>query len=72
MPDCKTITISTCPPINIRSINYENCIGCVETFDAKCIIYKGSSLPNLGILNGDSLENILVKLEALMPNLINP
>jgi hypothetical protein len=65
MADCKTITISTCPPIN-------NCVGCVETFDAKCIIYKGTSLPNLDILNGDSLESILIKLEALMPNLINP
>ena len=63
--NCNPITISNCPPTN-------TCDECVETIDTECVIYKGSALTNLGVVDGDSLYDILIKLEALIPDLLNP
>jgi len=62
MSTCKTITISTCPPEDI-------CDTCKEITKSQCIKYTGEDLPTLGIENGDTLSQILIKLEAIITEL---
>ena len=57
MSNCKTITISTCPPT-------DTCEACKEIIKSQCIKYTGEDLASLGIDKGDTLSQILVKLEA--------
>lgn len=62
MSDCKTITISTCPDDN-------SCDACKEITKSQCIKYTGEDLTTLGIENGDTLSQILIKLEAIITEL---
>ena len=62
MSDCKTITISTCPDDN-------SCDACKEITKSQCIKYTGEDLTTLGVENGDTLSQILIKLEAIITEL---
>ena len=62
MAICKTITISTCPP-------EDTCDACKEITKSQCIKYTGEDLTTLGIENGDTLSQILIKLEAIITEL---
>lgn len=59
---CKTITISDCPP-------EDTCEACKEIIKSQCIKYTGDDLDTLGVENGDTLSQILVKLEAIITEL---
>jgi hypothetical protein len=59
---CKTITISTCPDDN-------SCDACKEITKSQCIKYTGEDLTTLGVENGDTLSQILIKLEAIITEL---
>ena len=45
------------------------CPTCPTYENAKCIIYDEDPLPYLGVAPGDSLESILVKLNAIIGEL---
>ena len=62
MATCKTITISNCPP-------EDTCEACKEVIKSQCVKYTGVDLDTLGIENGDTLSQILVKLEAIITEL---
>ena len=62
MSTCKTITISTCPP-------EDTCDACKEITKSQCIKYTGEDLTILGVENGDTLSQILIKLEAIITEL---
>lgn len=62
MSNCKTITISTCPDDN-------SCDACKEITKSQCIKYTGEDLTTLGVENGDTLSQILIKLEAIITEL---
>lgn len=59
---CNPITISDCIP-------EDNCDACKEIIKSQCIKYTGEDLSTLGIENGDTLSQILVKLEAIITEL---
>lgn len=62
MSTCKAITISTCPP-------EDTCDACKEITKSQCIKYTGEDLTTLGVENGDTLSQILIKLEAIITEL---
>lgn len=62
MSNCKTITISTCPPT-------DTCEACKEIIKSQCIKYTGEDLASLGIENGDTLNEILIKLNLIIEEL---
>ena len=62
MSTCKTITISTCPP-------EDTCDAWKEITKSQCIKYTGEDLTTLGVENGDTLSQILIKLEAIITEL---
>lgn len=57
MSTCKTITISTCP-------DDSTCDACKEIIKSQCIKYTGEDLDCLQIKNGNSLNQILIKLNS--------
>lgn len=57
MPNCKTISISTCPPT-------DTCEACKEIIKSQCIKYTGEDLSNIPIDTGDTLNQILVSLDT--------
>jgi hypothetical protein len=59
---CKTITISNCPPD-------DSCNGCVDIVKSQCIKYTGADLEFLGVVNGDTLDQILIKLNSVIGTL---
>ena len=59
---CKTTTISTCPPD-------DSCNGCVDIIKSRCIKYTGTDLDALNIKTGDSLDSILIKLNSAIQTL---
>jgi len=59
---CKTITISNCP-------SDDSCNGCVDIVKSQCIKYTGADLLFLGVNNGDTLSQILVKLDSIIETL---
>ena len=62
MSNCKTITISTCPDDN-------TCEACKEIIKSQCIKYTGDDLAALGIDKGDTLNQILIKLDLIISEL---
>lgn len=62
MSNCKTITISTCP-------DDDSCEACKEIIKSQCIKYTGDDLDSLGIDTGDTLNQILVKLDLIIAEL---
>ena len=42
---------------------------CAETFSAHCIVYTGNSIPELGIMKGDRVDDII---QRLVTYLLNP
>ena len=62
MSDCKTITISTCPP-------EDTCDACKEITKSQCIKYTGDDLATLGVDKGDTLNEILIKLNLIIEEL---
>ena len=62
MAICKTITISSCPD------DY-TCEACKEMIKSQCIKYTGNDLLALGIDNGDTLNEILIKLDLIITEL---
>ena len=62
MSNCKTITISTCPP-------EDTCDACKEITKSQCIKYTGEDLTTLGVENGDTLNEILIKLNLIIEEL---
>ncbi len=62
MSTCKTITISTCPP-------EDTCDACKEITKSQCIKYTGNNLTSLGIVKGDTLNDILIKLNIIVTEL---
>ena len=64
MSNCKTITISTCPP-------EDSCEACKEIIKSHCVKYTGEDIPNLGINKGDLLNEILIKLDTIITELSN-
>lgn len=62
MSTCKTITISTCPP-------EDSCEACKEITKSQCIKYTGVDLDTLGIDTGDTLNQILIKLNLIIEEL---
>jgi len=62
MSNCKTITISTCPP-------EDTCDACKEITKSQCIKYTGDDLATLGVDKGDTLNEILIKLNLIIEEL---
>lgn len=62
MSNCKTITISTCPP-------EDSCEACKEITKSQCIKYTGDDLASLGINKGDTFNDILIKLNIIITEL---
>lgn len=62
MSNCKTITISTCPP-------EDTCDACKEITKSQCIKYTGDDLAALGVDKGDTLNQILIKLDLIISEL---
>ena len=50
-------------PINCG--HEQSCSGCLEIVKSECIKYTGVNLTNLGINQNDTLNDILVKLNAV-------
>ena len=59
MAICKTITISTCP-------DDSTCDACKEIIKSQCIKYTGDDLASLGVDKGDTLNEILIKLDIII------
>jgi hypothetical protein len=59
---CKTITYSTCPPTG-------TCQACKEIVRAECVKYYGDDLATLGVDKGDTLNEILIKLNLIIEEL---
>jgi hypothetical protein len=59
---CKSIIVSECPPEH-------TCDSCKEITKSQCIKYTGEDLTTLGVENGDTLSQILIKLEAIITEL---
>ena len=59
MSNCKTITISTCP-------DDSTCDACKEIIKSQCIKYTGDDLASLGVNTGDTLNEILIKLDIII------
>ena len=62
MSNCKTITISTYPDDN-------TCEACKEIIKSQCIKYTGDDLAALGVDKGDTLNQILIKLDLIISEL---
>ena len=62
MSNCKIITISTCPP-------EDTCDACKEIIKSQCIKYTGDDLTSLGVDKGDTLNQILIKLDLIISEL---
>ena len=60
--NCKTITISTCP-------DDSTCDACKEIIKSQCIKYTGDDLASLGVDKGDTLNEILIKLNLIIEEL---
>ncbi len=59
---CKVITISTCP-------DDFTCDACKVIIKSQCIKYTGDDLASLGIDKGDTLNEILIKLDLIISEL---
>lgn len=59
---CEVITISTCP-------SGTTCDSCKEIVKSHCIKYVGEDLVYLNIEDGDTLKEILIKLDVIVQNL---
>ena len=62
MAICKTIIISSCP-------DDSTCEACKEIIKSQCIKYTGDDLATLGIDKGDTLNEILIKLNLIIEEL---
>jgi len=47
----------------------EQICGCKIKISANCVIYEGKVLPNLDVINGDRLEQILIKIDDYLGDL---
>lgn len=45
--------------------------GCKNITETNCIKYTGQDLSFLGVVNGDTLESVLVKIDSFMEALAN-
>ena len=59
---CNPITISNCPPD-------DSCEACKEITKSQCIKYTGDDLASLGVETGDTLNEILTKLNVIIQTL---
>jgi len=55
-----------CDPIEPLIPACDNPEYCAEINYSRCIVYKGSPLTNLGVVDGETLNSILIKLNALL------
>jgi len=60
--ECDSITISNCP-------DNTTCDSCKEIIKSQCIKYTGNDLTSLGIKKGDTLNEILIKLNTIITEL---
>jgi hypothetical protein len=59
---CKSIIVSECPPEH-------TCDACKEITKSQCIKYTGEDLATLGVDKGDTLNQILIKLDLIISEL---
>lgn len=64
MATCKQC--SECPPPAPLPPACANPTYCSEINYTRCIIYKGPNLSNLGVVDGEDLNSILIKINALL------
>lgn len=62
MSTCNAITISNCP-------DDSTCESCKEIVKSQCIKYTGDDLATLGVDKGDTLTQILIKLDLIIAEL---
>lgn len=61
MPTCQECL--QCPPVPVLIPVCADPEFCAEIIDTRCVVYKGTTLPNNNILDGDRLDAILVKID---------
>jgi hypothetical protein len=59
---CADKAIPTAPPCGQGTADCPDPEPCAETFSAQCLIYLGDSLPQLGITQGDRMQDIIQRL----------
>ena len=64
MPTCQQC--KDCDPVQPLIPVCDDPQYCSEINYTRCIIYKGEPLANLGIVDGEDLNSILTKLNALL------
>lgn len=64
MPTCQQC--NDCPPVEALIPTCADPTYCSEINYSKCIIYKGDPLLNLGVTDGETLNSILIKINALL------
>ena len=65
-PSCPSCP--TCPSTTPNECCPEEQCGCKIELDSKCVRYTGNDLPCLGVIEGERLESILKKADALLCN----
>lgn len=57
---------SECPPVPPLIPVCEDPEFCSEIIYARCVIYNGPNLPNLGVITGENLNSVLLKINNLL------
>jgi len=55
-----------CPPVPVLIPVCADPEFCSEITNSRCVIYTGVSLPTLGVVTGDRIDAILLKIEAAL------
>ena len=55
-----------CPPVEVLVPVCANPEYCSETIYSRCVIYSGPALANLGVVDGETLNSILTKINTLL------
>lgn len=63
---CGDVVLTTPPSCPVQCTNGDPC---PETFDAKCLVYMGNTIANLGITTGMRFDDIL---QILVMGIVNP
>lgn len=63
---CGDVVLTTPPSCPVRCTNGDPC---PETFDAKCLVYMGDTIANLGITTGMRFDDVL---QILAMAIVNP
>lgn len=67
---CSILNVTSTPMVQCNPVDFCTA-GCEETVSDACVVHKGAPLSMLNVIDGESLNSALVKIDALLRELAN-